>query len=351
MSDGSRALEALADAMVDDMGAALSCALAVIGDRLGLYQELSSAAELTPSALAQRTRLSERMVREWLISQAARGYVDYDPQTGRYRMSAEQTALLADESSSVFLAGGFQLVTAMVKAEEQITEAFRHGRGMLWGQHHPDLPVGLARFQRPGYASKLVDVWIDTVAGLRQTLLEGAVVADIGCGHGHPTMELAAAFPRSRFFGYDNHGPSVEQANRLAARRDLAGRVRFEEYGAGDFPDHRYDVITFFNCMHDVGDPAGCAARCHQTLKPDGCLFMVEPLAGHRVEDNFNPVGRFMTGSSVLCCTPHGMASGGEGLGTIVTDARLEEIITGAGFRTFRRVFTTKYGRIFEGRP
>lgn len=344
-------LDALAESMVNDMGAALGCTLAVIGDRLGLYKALAGAGAMTSAELAERTHLSERMVREWLLSQAASGYVDYQPGSGTYRLTPEQRALLADESSSAFLAGGFQFASAMVKAQERIEECFRDGRGMLWGEHHSDLFEGISRFFRPIYSSKLVDVWIPKVEGLRERLSAGAVVANIGCGYGHEVRVMAQAFPRSHFHGYDTHQPSIEQAKALAAQEGLSDRVAFEVSSAVNFPNRQYDIIAFFNVMHDVGDPEACAAHCYRTLKKDGCVFMIEPLGGHRVEDNFNPVGRFMTGCSVLCCTPHGVASGGEGLGTVVTDEKLRDIMTRAGFRTFHRAATTKYSRILVARP
>jgi len=344
-------LDALAERMTDEVGAALACAVVVIGDRLGLYRALARSGPMRADDLAQKLDLAPRMVREWLLNQAAGGYVSYEPDEQRYFLSPEQEALLADESSPVFLPGAFQFATAMIKSEERIGEVFRTGSGVLWGEHHPDLFTGLARFSRPIYAHRLCDVFVPAVPGLAERLAAGAVVADIGCGHGHSTMLLAERFPASRFFGFDNHPDSVAQAQRLADARGLEGRVRFEVAEATSFPDRGYDVIAFFNCLHDVAYADACARHCHQVLRPDGYVFMVEPIGGDRVEDNFTPAGRLMSGASVLCCTPHGMVNGGAALGTVVADARVEEIMRGAGFQSFRRVLATRFNRVFEARP
>jgi SAM-dependent methyltransferase len=346
-----RRLDALAESMTDEVGAALGCALVVVGDKLGIYKALAAHGPAEPEALATRLGLSERMMREWLLNQAAGNYVSYDKDTRRYYLSPEQEALLADENSPSFLCGAFQFATAMIKAEERIGEVFRTGRGMRWGEHHEDLFSGLARFSRPIYAHKLCDVFIPAVEGLREQLEAGALVADVGCGHGYSTMLMAERFPESRFVGFDNHPGSVAQATRIARERGLGDRVRFEVAEATSFPASGYHVIAFFNCMHDVGHANACAARCFTALRRDGYLFMVEPIGGDLVEDNFNAAGRLMSGASVLCCTPHGMVDGGAALGTVVADARFEEIIRGAGFTKFRRVMTTRFNRVFEARP
>jgi len=346
-----RRVDALAEAMTDEVGAALGCALVVVGDRLGIYKALAAGGPISPEGLAAQLGLSERMMREWLMNQAAGRYVSYDGETGRYYLSPEQAAILADESSPSFLCGAFQFATAMIKAEERIGEVFRTGQGMRWGEHHGDLFPGLARFSRPIYTHKLCDVFIPAVEGLSERLTAGALVADIGCGHGYSTMLMAERFTASRFVGFDNHPDSIAQATRIAAERGLGDRVRFEVAEATSFPPRSYDVIAFFNCMHDVGHADACAAHCLTALRSDGCVFMVEPIGGDRVEDNFNAAGRLMTGASVLCCTPHGMIDGGAALGTVVADARIDQIMRNAGFRSFRRVMSTRFNRVFEARP
>jgi SAM-dependent methyltransferase len=344
-------LDALAESMTDEVGAALGCALVVVGDKLGIYKALAAHGPTDPETLSARLGLSERMMREWLLNQAAGKYVSYDKETRRYYLSPEQEAILADENSPSFLCGAFQFATAMIKAEDRIGEVFRTGQGMRWGEHHEDLFNGLSRFSRPIYTHKLCDVFIPAVEGLAERLEAGALVADIGCGHGYSTMVMAERFTASRFVGFDNHPGSVAQATRIAGERGLLERVRFELAEATSFPARDYDVIAFFNCMHDVGHASVCAAHCLKALRPDGRLFMVEPIGGDRVEDNFNAAGRLMSGASVLCCTPHGMVDGGAALGTVVADARLEEILRNAGFKHFRRVMSTRFNRVFEARP
>jgi len=348
---GQASLEALAERMTNDVGAALACAVVVIGDRLGLYRALAEIGPVDATKLADALGLSPRMVTEWLLNQAAGGYISYDRDEHAYYLSPEQEALLADESSPAFLAGAFQFATAMIKAEERIGDTFRTGAGMLWGDHHPDLFQGLARFSQPIYAHRLVDVFVPAVPGLAERLETGAVVADIGPGHGHSTTLLAQRFPASRFYGFDNHLASVAEAQRLADAKGLGDRVRFEVADATSFPDNSYDVIAFFNCMHDVAFADACARHCHDVLRADGYLFMVEPIGGNEVEDNFTPAGRLFSGASVLCCTPHAMVDGGSALGTVVADSRLREIMLGAGFASFERVMATRYNRVFAGRP
>jgi SAM-dependent methyltransferase len=346
-----RRIDALAEALTDEVGAALGCALVVVGDRLGIYKALAAHGPSDPETLAERLGLSERMMREWLLNQAAGKYISYDKEARKYYLSPEQAAVLADENSPSFLCGAFQFATAMIKAEERIGEVFRTGQGMRWGEHHGDLFPGLARFSRPIYTHKLCDVFIPAVSGLAERMQAGALVADIGCGHGYSTMLMAERFTASRFVGFDNHPDSVAQATRIAAQRGISERVRFEVAEATSFPARNYDVIAFFNCMHDVGHANACAAHCLEALRPDGYVFMVEPIGGDHVEDNFNAAGRLMSGASVLCCTPHGMVDGGAALGTVVADARIEEIMRTAGFRTFRRVMSTRFNRVFEARP
>jgi 2-polyprenyl-3-methyl-5-hydroxy-6-metoxy-1,4-benzoquinol methylase len=345
-----RRVDALAEAMTDEVGAALGCALVVVGDRLGIYKALAEG-PTDPETLAAKLRLSERMMREWLLNQASGKYISYDKEARTYFMTPEQAAVLADESSPSFLCGAFQFATAMIKAEERIGEVFRTGIGMRWGEHHEDLFSGLARFSRPIYTHKLCDVFIPAVAGLAERLEAGALVADIGCGHGYSTMLMAERFTASRFVGFDNHPGSVATATRIAAERGLQERVRFELAEATSFPARGYDMIAFFNCMHDVGHASECAAHCLKAMRPDGCLFMVEPIGGDQVEDNFNAAGRLMSGASVLCCTPHGMVDGGAALGTVVADERLGAILRGAGFKHFHRVMSTRFNRVFEARP
>jgi SAM-dependent methyltransferase len=344
-------LEAFLGRVVTDFGAAFGCTLAHIGDKLGLYRAMAGAGPLTSVELAHRTGTSERYVREWLINQAAGGYVEYDAESGGYVLPNEHALALADERSPAFVGGGFQLLAALTLAEPRITEAFRTGSGMLWGEHDDRLFEGTARFFRSGYVAHLVQTWIPALDGVDARLKAGARVADIGCGHGASTLVMAEAYPNSCFFGFDNHAPSIERAQQAAVDAGLTDRVTFAVAGSGDFPGGDYDVVAFFDCFHDLGDPVGAARHARETLKADGTVVIVEPMAGESVEGNFNAVGRVFSGASVLCCTPNAIASGGPALGTVATDEALRQVAEAGGLTHFRRATETPFNRVFEARP
>jgi SAM-dependent methyltransferase len=345
------ALQAFVGKAVEEFGAIVSGALVVIGDKLGLYKALASAGPLTPVELAQRTGTDERYVHPWLVNQAAGGYVAYDAPTGRYWLPPEQAVALTDESSPFYVGGGFQVLTSAMKAEPRIAENFKTGDGMAWGEHDHGLFQGTERFFRPGYEANLVQSWIPALDGAQEKLAVGAVLADIGCGHGAHTLIMAKAFPNSRFFGFDSHGPSIERARKLAAEAELSDRVVFDVASATDYPGDGYDLIAYFDCLHDMGDPDGALRHARQSIKPDGHVLIVEPMAGERDEDNFNPVGRIFSAASVLVCTPNALATGGEALGTIATEQELRDVVTAGGFSRFRRATETPFNRIFEARP
>jgi 2-polyprenyl-3-methyl-5-hydroxy-6-metoxy-1,4-benzoquinol methylase len=336
--------------VVGDFGAALSSSLAYIGQKLGLYKAMAAGGPVTPAELAQQTSTNERYIREWLINQAAGGYVDYDPATGRYSLSPEQAAALTDEASPFFVGGGFYVVKAMTSAVPRIENAFKNGGGMLWGEHDPDLFVGTERFFRPGYATHLVASWIPSLAGVEEKLKAGGKVADIGCGHGSSTIIMAQAYPASKFWGFDNHEKSIETARRRAKDAGVSDRVTFEVANAGDFPDHQYDLIAFFDCLHDMGDPVSACKRAFATLADDGAVLIVEPMAGNTVEENFNIIGRTFAGASTLCCTANSMALGGPALGAVATEDAIRDTVLAGGFTQFRRATETPFNRIFEAR-
>ncbi|MCA1592135.1 MAG: methyltransferase domain-containing protein [Acidobacteria bacterium] len=336
--------------VVGDFGAALSSTLAYIGIKLGLYAALAQTGPATPAELAARTNTSERYVREWLINQASGGYVEYDAGAGRYHMSPEQAVALTDENSPFYVGGGFYVVKAMGRAEPRITEAFRTGEGMLWGEHDADLFVGTERFFRPGYTAHLVNTWIPSLNGIEEKLKTGGTVADIGCGHGASTIIMAKAYPNSRFRGFDNHAPSIEHARRAAEEAGVGDRVSFEVASASEFPGENYDMIAFFDCLHDMGDPVGAARRACDTLAPEGSALIVEPMAGDTVEGNFNIIGRTFSAASTLCCTANSLALGGPALGAVATEAALRETVLAGGFTQFRRAAETPFNRIFEAR-
>lgn len=336
--------------VVADFGATLGSILGYIGSKLGLYEALAEANGLTPAELASKTGTNERYVREWLINQAAGEYVHYDPASGKYSMLPEQAVALNDEDSPFFIGGGFYVIKAMLNAQPRIFDSFKNGGGMLWGEHDPDLFIGTEKFFRPGYTAYLVDSWIPSLTGIEQKLKAGARVADVGCGHGASTIIMAKAYPNSTFEGFDNHPASIENASAKAEAAGLSGRVTFVTENALSIPDNSYDLICFFDCLHDMGDPHGAMKRAFEDLADDGSVLIVEPMAGNTVEENFNPVGRTYSGASTLCCTANSMALGGAALGAVATDDAIREVAASAGFTQFRRATETPFNRVFEAR-
>jgi 2-polyprenyl-3-methyl-5-hydroxy-6-metoxy-1,4-benzoquinol methylase len=337
---------------LNDFGAVFHGAMVVIGDKLGLYKALAEAGPVTAKELAARTDTAERYVREWLASQAAGGYVTYDGANDRYSLSEEQAFTMANEDSPAFLPGAFQLAVAAVKSEGRIEQAFRTGEGVGWHEHDPELFRGTERFFRPGYAANLMTSWIPALEGVEQKLKTGARVADVGCGHGASTILMAKAFPNSTFRGFDYHGPSIEYARKAASEAGVSDRATFEVAKAKDYPGRDYDFVTFFDCLHDMGDPVGASAHVLQSLKNDGVWMLVEPFAGDKLEDNLNPIGRAFYGASTLLCTPASLSQEvGLGLGAQAGEARLREVVTTGGFTRFRRATETPFNLVFEARP
>jgi 2-polyprenyl-3-methyl-5-hydroxy-6-metoxy-1,4-benzoquinol methylase len=335
-----------------DFGATFNAALIRIGDKLGLYKALAAGGPQTPAELAERTGTAERYVREWLSAQAAGGYVTYDPATAEFHLSEEQAFGLADESSPVFLPGAFQTALAAVKAEEQLTERFKDGKGMGWHEHHHELFTGTERFFRPGYAANLINAWIPSLDGVEETLKGGGRVADVGCGLGASTILMAKSYPKSEFAGFDYHDKSIETAKQRAKDAGVGDRIRFEVSSAKSYPGKDYDFVTFFDCLHDMGDPAGAADHVRSTLKKNGTWMIVEPFAGDKLEDNLNPIGRAFYGASTLLCTPASLSQEvGLALGAQAGEKRLREVVTSGGFTRFRRATETPFNMIFEARP
>jgi SAM-dependent methyltransferase len=345
-------LDAFMGRFVGDLGAALSAALVVIGDRLGLYKAMAGGPPLSAEELAERTSTDPRYVREWLSNQAAGGYVSYDPASDRFHLSPEQALALAEEGSPAFVPGAFQLATALIKDEEKIERAFSSGEGVGWHEHHHDLFAGTERFFRPGYSANLVSAWIPALDGAQARLEAGALVADVGCGHGASTLLMAEAFPASRFVGFDYHEASIAHARQAAAAAGVDGRVSFEVAPAKGYPGEGYDLVTMFDCLHDMGDPVGAAEHVLGTLRPDGIWMIVEPYAGDALKDNLNPVGRVFYGASTLVCTPASRDQEvGLALGAQAGEARLREVVSTGGFTRFRRAAETPFNLVLEARP
>ncbi|MBV8956214.1 MAG: methyltransferase domain-containing protein [Solirubrobacterales bacterium] len=335
---------------VSDLGAALSAALVVIGDKLGLYRAMADGQPVSPEELATRTGTDARYVREWLSNQAAGGYVSY--REDRFWLSPEQSLALAQEGSPAFVPGAFQLATSLVKDEEKISRAFASGAGVGWHEHHHDLFAGTERFFRPGYATNLVSAWIPALEGVAAKLEAGALVADVGCGHGASTLLMAEAYPRSEFVGFDLHDASIEHARHAASAAGLAGRVSFEVAAAKQYPAAGYDLVAMFDCLHDMGDPVGAAAHVRETLGDDGTWMIVEPYAGDRLEENLNPVGRVFYGASTLVCTPASRAQEvGLALGAQAGEGRIRDVVTAGGFTRLRRATETPFNLVLEARP
>jgi SAM-dependent methyltransferase len=336
--------------VVTDCAATVSVALAVIGDQLGLYRAIAEAESVQSEELAELTDTSERYVREWLINQAAAGYLDYHPETGRYSLPVEHIVALLSEESPFYVGGALMIALAMTKAEPRIRENFCTGAGMSWGEHDRYMFEGCERLFRPGYLANLVQSWIPALHGVQQKLERGAKVADIGCGHGASTIILAKAYPQSHFHGFDVHPASIERARALAEENGVSDRTTFEVASGADYPGTGYDLVAYFDCLHDMGDPTGSIRHTRDALAADGTVLLVEPAAGLHVEDNFNPVGQFYSGASVLVCTPNALASGEDALGTVATDAALGDVVRAGGLGCFRRVLETPLNRIFEAR-
>jgi SAM-dependent methyltransferase len=343
-------LQELIGKLLGDAGAAMGIGLVLLGDKFGLYKTLAAAGPLTPAELASRTGTAARYVSEWAAAQAASGYINFDSATERFSISPEQALVLADENGPAFFPAMFEIAAAAARDLPKVEAAFSTGGGVGWHEHDACLFRGAERFFRPGYATHLVSEWIPALEGVKEKLERGAHVADVGCGHGASTVLLARAFPKSRFSGFDYHGPSIERARELAREGGVADRVTFERASAKEFPG-TYDLIAFFDCLHDMGDPRGAAAHVRAALRPDGTWMIVEPFAGDRVADNLNPVGRLFYAASTQICVPASLSQEvGLALGAQSGENRLREVILSGGFSRVRRATATPFNMVLEAR-
>jgi len=337
--------------MLGDLGGAMSVPTVRLGLRLGLFDALADA----PASAAELARraggLHERYVREWALAQSANGYVDYDPASEQFSLSPEQAMVFHHRDSPVYLAGAFELVAAMIEAEPKVEECFRHGKGVRWGDHAGCLFCATGAFFRPGYVNNIVQAWIPALDGVEAKLRAGAKVADVGCGVGFSTLLMAEAYPDSSFVGYDFHEPSIDEARRHAGEHELGDRVRFEVATAKDIVEQGFDLITMYDCLHDMGDPRGCAGHMRQILAPGGSWMIVEPIAGDAPAQNMNPVGRLYYNASTMICVPTSLDQEvGEGLGAQAGEAKLTEVIRQGGFESVRRVTEGPFNMVLQAR-
>ena len=344
-------LNAFVGQFVSDLGAAGHAGMVVIGEKLGLYKALAEQ-PMSSAELATKTNTDERYLREWLASQAAGGYVSYDDKTKKFSLTPEQVFTMADEDSPAYLPGAFELALGSLFAVPRIADSFRTGAGMGWGEHDAGVIHGCEKFFRSGYVANLMSAWIPALEGVKERLEAGIKVADVGCGKGASTLLMAKAFPKSQFFGFDYHDGSIEGARASAQKQGLSGNVAFSTASAKGFPGNDYDLVTVFDCLHDMGDPVGASKHIRETLKPDGTWMIVEPFANDDLKDNMNPVGRMFYSFSTLLCTPCSRSQEvGLCLGAQAGEARIRDVVTQAGFTRFRRATETPFNIVYEARP
>jgi len=348
--DGAK-VQAFIGRMLGDLGALTNSVLVHVGDQLGFYKTLMKAGPLDSAALAKQTGTAERLVREWLSAQAAQGYVTYDRSAQKFSLSPEQAMVFADEESEFFMAGFFDIATGLFHDVPKIVNAFRTNGAMAWHEHNGCLFCGTQRIFRPAYNHHLVNDWLPALDGVLAKLQKGCSVADVGCGQGASAILMAKAFPNSKFFGYDYHAESIEAARKSARDAGVGDRISFETAAAKNFPAMGFDLICFFDCLHDMGDPVGAARHVGTALAADGTWMIVEPFANDRLEDNLNPVGAVFYAASTAVCTPGSLAQEvGLALGAQAGEARLKKVIMDGGFKHFRRAAETPFNLILEAR-
>lgn len=347
----SKKLEEFVMKAVADMGSSLSAMMVMLGERLGLYKALQQKGPLTSEGLSKATNTSERYIREWLASQAASGYLSYNPGDKKFSISPENAMVLADENSPTYLLGGYQILRSIFKDEDKFVKIFQTGEGLRWGEHHHDLFEGTAKFFRPSYMSNLVQSWIPSLEGVEERLKNGAKVADIGCGYGVSTTIMAKAYPNSHFYGFDNHAPSIEKAKENVDKYGIDMNTNFSIVSANESIGNDYDLVTFFDCLHDMGDPLGALNFAKQSLKNDGTCMIVEPMANDNIEDNLNLVGRIYYSASSLVCVPNSLADNGIALGAQAGEKRIKDLAHKAGFTKFKRASQTPFNIVYEAKP
>jgi ubiquinone/menaquinone biosynthesis C-methylase UbiE len=345
-------LNAFIGQMLGDLGGASSVAMVRLGDALGFYKVLQTKGPMTSGDLAKAANVEERYAREWLSHQAASNYLSYDPATGEFALPAEQAMIFANEDSPVYMMGGFDLMKALLDNQPKVQAAFKSGDGVAWGEQAGCMFCAVARFFRPGYHVNLVSAWLPALSGVVEKLEKGAKVADVGCGHGWSTVEMAKAFPKSQFIGYDFHPDSIRDATAHAETHGVSKNARFEVGLAKDYSGRDFDLVTCFDCLHDMGDPEGASAHIRKSLKADGTWMVVEPMAGDTLQQNLNPIGRlFYAGSTMICLPTSRSQEVGASLGAQAGEAKLREVIQKGGFSSVRRATETPFNMVLEARP
>jgi len=346
-----RKLNEFVEKAVTDLAAGYGGVMTVLGHKLGLYKAMADAGPLDSLEIAKRSGCAERYVREWLNRQAAAGYLVYHATSATYELTPEQSLVLAEDDSPVFLPPAWEVPVSMFFDEDKTIEAFRTGKGVAWDEHNERLFCGVAAFYRNAYRNNLVREWLPSLRGVEEKLRIGAKVADVGSGHGHSTILVAEAFPQSRFWGFDYHEKSIESAQSHARHTEIGNRVSFEVASATSYPAEGFDLICFFDCLHELGEPVGAAQHAKKTLAKDGTVMLVEPFANDRVEENLNTVGRlYYSASTTLCCAHSLSEDGAAALGAQAGEARLANVFTKAGFSDFRKAKTTPFNLILEAK-
>src|SRR6185437_5309985 len=337
---------------VGDMASSLGSMMIILGDRLGLYKAMAkSGGPITSEELASQTNTAERYIREWLASQAAAGYITYNPSDKRFFLPIENAMVLANEDSPAFMLGGYQVLRSIFKDEDKFVEIFKSGKGLRWGDHHHDLFEGTAKFFKPNYMNNLVPSWIPSLDGMQEKLKEGAKIADIGCGYGVSTIIMAKEYPNSKFYGFDNHAKSIDAARQLAQKEGVADRAQFSVVSTNESIDKDFDLVAFFDCLHDMADPIGALKFAKQSLKSDGTCMIIEPMANDNIEDNLNLVGKIYYAASSIVCVPNSLADNGIALGAQAGEKKIKEIAEKAGFTRFRRASQTPFNIVYEAKP
>jgi SAM-dependent methyltransferase len=344
-------LNAIVNTALSDLSAGYGGVLISLGHKLGLYRAMAGAGPLSAVEVARRSECAERYVREWLNAQVAGGYVLYHPSSETYELTPEQAMVLAEEDSPVFIPAAWQVPASMWFDEPKAIDAFRTGKGIAWGDHDPRLHAGVASFFRNAYQANLVQEWLPSLDGVTDKLRRGARVADIGCGYGHSTVLMAKAFPASRFWGFDVHEPSIAVARKNAELAGVADRVTFAVASATDFPSHGFDLLCYFDCLHDMGHPDRALRHAAETLASDGTVMLVEPFAHDHVEENINPVGRLYYAASTTICCAHAISENGtQVLGAQAGEARLANLARSQGFTRFRCAMQSPFNMVLEAR-